>query len=435
MKKFLLTLLVAAGMVGTAKADYYLFYGYNYDNNWGQLCILTEESEGVYSSILNLEDKNLISWGSCTIVLSTQSELGDQWSNVVWPGLDDRTSILTADAFTLGAYQSGKEGKLYIPITEITPNTYAVKFTYTESTHQIKATRLVEFASSNDNWHSGDPVYLSETSHSTGVFTDNLTLPANTEFKFVVNGNSNDKSGQALWYGYSNDNGNIYISETGANMKVSADGVYTITATLSNYNYVAPVLVTATASVGSSGMATLSSPYALDFTGISDISAYTITGTNGNQLVLSQITGKVKANTGLYIEGAAGASEEIPTTICTTDPGTNLLKAGTGEKIYQTDGSKTNFILTTNNGESATPKFYKVNDNGNTVAVGKAYLQLEGTLARTYDYFCFGDDATGIDTINKSQLTSGNYFDLQGRKVTSPTKGLYIVDGKKVVIK
>ena len=50
----------------------------------------------------------------------------------------------------------------------------------------------------------------------------------------------------------------------------------------------------------------------------------------------------------------------------------------------------------------------------------------------------WGDGETsGIMTTNLTNDTNsvGAWYDLQGRKVTKPTKGLYIVNGRKVVIK
>ena len=41
----------------------------------------------------------------------------------------------------------------------------------------------------------------------------------------------------------------------------------------------------------------------------------------------------------------------------------------------------------------------------------------------------------GIEDITTNKQSSSDFFDLQGRKVKSPTKGLYIKDGKKVVVK
>jgi CRISPR/Cas system-associated protein endoribonuclease Cas2 len=47
----------------------------------------------------------------------------------------------------------------------------------------------------------------------------------------------------------------------------------------------------------------------------------------------------------------------------------------------------------------------------------------------------FIDDATGISEIENRKSTNGKYFDLQGRSVIKPGKGLYVKDGRKVMIK
>jgi hypothetical protein len=48
----------------------------------------------------------------------------------------------------------------------------------------------------------------------------------------------------------------------------------------------------------------------------------------------------------------------------------------------------------------------------------------------------FGDGTTGIsDVRSKTEEVRGEYYDLQGRRVAQPTKGVYIVNGRKVVIK
>ena len=44
-----------------------------------------------------------------------------------------------------------------------------------------------------------------------------------------------------------------------------------------------------------------------------------------------------------------------------------------------------------------------------------------------------GGDVTGITEIKKMRDGENEkFFDLQGRRITRPTKGLYIVNGKKV---
>ena len=54
--------------------------------------------------------------------------------------------------------------------------------------------------------------------------------------------------------------------------------------------------------------------------------------------------------------------------------------------------------------------------------------------ARTMNII-FEGDVTGISTVKTASSMDGNFYDLSGRRVTKPTKGLYIVNGKKVVMK
>ena len=104
--------------------------------------------------------------------------------------------------------------------------------------------------------------------------------------------------------------------------------------------------------------------------------------------------------------------------------------------INQIDGTFTNYILTVNKAggvDVAEPKFFKVNTAGNTVLANKAYLQIPTAIAAR-EYFWFEDEATGINAAKVSQ-PAGEIFDLQGRRVAQPTKGLYIVNGKKYLAK
>ena len=77
--------------------------------------------------------------------------------------------------------------------------------------------------------------------------------------------------------------------------------------------------------------------------------------------------------------------------------------------------------------------FYKL-ASGKKLGVGKAYLTYSEPQAN--EFFGF-DETTGINaTLNDNvEMTNDNVYDLQGRRVSQPTKGLYIVNGKMVVIK
>ena len=45
------------------------------------------------------------------------------------------------------------------------------------------------------------------------------------------------------------------------------------------------------------------------------------------------------------------------------------------------------------------------------------------------------DDATAINAVKSNVVENGTYYNLAGQRVNNPTKGLYIVNGKKVIVK
>ena len=88
------------------------------------------------------------------------------------------------------------------------------------------------------------------------------------------------------------------------------------------------------------------------------------------------------------------------------------------------------------NGESADPRwvwgFYK----GGTNAKLNAYsAYVEGTLTAARLGIIIDEETTSLREVNNEELRDNSYYDLQGRKVTQPTKGLYIANGKKYVVK
>lgn len=82
--------------------------------------------------------------------------------------------------------------------------------------------------------------------------------------------------------------------------------------------------------------------------------------------------------------------------------------------------------------------FYKL-ANGKKLGYGKAYLWYDSSSAPELDYleFNYGNgNTTGVNEVRgQKEESRSQYYDLQGRRVAQPAKGLYIVNGKKVVIK
>ncbi len=85
-------------------------------------------------------------------------------------------------------------------------------------------------------------------------------------------------------------------------------------------------------------------------------------------------------------------------------------------------------------------KICKVVDGGSGVTVGqyKAYITLEGispVAARGFDFVPFEDETTGITNVEGAVKNGETYYDLSGRRVAQPKKGLYIANGKKYIVK
>ena len=91
----------------------------------------------------------------------------------------------------------------------------------------------------------------------------------------------------------------------------------------------------------------------------------------------------------------------------------------------------TNFVLV---GGSGTASFKKITGgNSATVGAGKAYLKLAGDSFAPQLFF--DGNVTGIGAVKSINKEDGAYYNLAGQRVAQPQKGLYIVNGKKVIIK
>jgi hypothetical protein len=179
--------------------------------------------------------------------------------------------------------------------------------------------------------------------------------------------------------------------------------------------------------VSSAGLATFACNSALDFTGVTDLEAY-IAKEESGAIKLHQVN-KVPAGTGVLLRAKNNATDfEVPVATTNDDVTGNLFVRGTGAAVASSEGGKYNYVLGKHNGEVG---FYKAGNM--VVATDKAYLQTTVASARiAFDF----DDVTALTLVNSEKKTvNSDVFDLQGRKVANPTKGLYIVNGKKVVVK
>ncbi len=181
-------------------------------------------------------------------------------------------------------------------------------------------------------------------------------------------------------------------------------------------------------SITSAGMATYYTDCALDFTDFTDMYAYTAT-VSGNTITFSRVM-QVPTNTGVLLRNPAGvaASNVVPVATGTVDPVEGNKFVGTLTDItVSTAGC---YIL--NNGSEGLG-FYKVKSTGSKVAAHRAYLKT-GDGVRSFIGFSEGD-ANGIESVGAEAGQSMEVYNLQGVRVAQPTKGLYIMNGKKVIFK
>ena len=74
--------------------------------------------------------------------------------------------------------------------------------------------------------------------------------------------------------------------------------------------------------------------------------------------------------------------------------------------------------------------------NAIPVAANKCWLQIPNSEVTARNISIVFSDATGIDSMVNGQWSMDTWYDLSGRKVNKPTKkGVYIMNGRKVVVK
>lgn len=183
---------------------------------------------------------------------------------------------------------------------------------------------------------------------------------------------------------------------------------------------------------------------------------------SGGKMTLTERNSQVAKDEGVllktdgeYVNAKANETNELTKAssdenhLVATPAEAQTVTAETGCKLYRltyknaTNKERLGFYLSVD----------KANNSSNGTSLkatpGKAYLQVSeneakdpssAALARSF-VFGSGNETTGIDGITimgtdvQRHGTIEGIFDLQGRKISNPTKGIYIKNNKKVVIK
>ena len=223
-----------------------------------------------------------------------------------------------------------------------------------------------------------------------------------TEVTFAVADNTND-----ITIGfYSECGGNQWAGADNFSLTYAGDGV--------------------SVTIPTSGYCTFSCNVALAVP--TGVEVYYASDCDDSYVKMTQIEdGKIPANTGVVLKGTAQSYKLTPATGATAVTGNLLVAATTAipELAPEADG-KTNYVLV--NGE-----FCPFTGTAN-VAAGKAYLALPNASAGALT-LVFDGDATAINAVSNTDLTSGKIYNLNGQAVDANFKGIVIKNGKKILNK
>ena len=188
--------------------------------------------------------------------------------------------------------------------------------------------------------------------------------------------------------------------------------------------------------ISSVNYATFSSTSAHDFSG-TDVKAYTAK-VDGGVVKLSEISdGIVPAGEGVILYAATAKTYGIPaTTTSATLTDNELVGVTTRTLVAKTGGAGYNYIMQSNG--SGGIVFNMATEPGAYMPAGKAYLSttVDASANNARLSVVFADETEGINaTLVNNENVTGKVYDLQGRCVAHPTKGLYFVNGKKVIVK
>lgn len=190
-----------------------------------------------------------------------------------------------------------------------------------------------------------------------------------------------------------------------------------------------------TIEVTDAGWATFYTPFALDFTKEDDyytpgeLTAYTAKLVDG-KVVLTKVD-NVPAGTGVVLKADEGDYYVPVAASSTTDKGD--LKGNNDQDTAVEDFDGWTFYVLSMNGDVA--QFRRASSG--SIPAGKAYLMVASGEARVLNVVVADSETTGVsEKLNvSSEKSSTAVYNMQGQRVAQPTKGLYIENGKKVIVK
>lgn len=147
-----------------------------------------------------------------------------------------------------------------------------------------------------------------------------------------------------------------------------------------------------------------------------------------NEVVLNEISGTIPAGTPFILETTTESAILTPVIDNTTAITSGLTSTASffGEA---TESGKKYYSLTTANGKGG---FYLVPASVTKLPGNRAFIVMDSSAAAKAWTVVF-EETTGITDVETTESKDATIYDLQGRRVNTLAKGIYIVNGKKYV--
>ena len=227
---------------------------------------------------------------------------------------------------------------------------------------------------------------------------------------------------------------NSYVDYANLHVLASSVSAYSASAPWSGFGTI-DAIASEDITIGDLGIGTFCGSNPIDLSGTEDVKAYVVSS-------YEKATGQVTLTRTYYVPPFTGV-------VVKGNKGAYTIPAGVGQPVYpnmmkgvtentvinKVNGDYTNYVLANKGGNLG---FYAVS-NGSTLGAGKAYLPLPTddlpSAARELTLIFDDGETTEIMKVVPQKEAPQGYYDLQGRRVANPTSGIYIVNGKKVIIK
>ena len=304
----------------------------------------------------------------------------------------------------------------YVPTSSLTLTYGTLMDSGSGSVEYDKVDKTFEIKSGTGHWAFWDFTLPLPTSLYKGINFNLTQAPAGSKIEIIYDGDvANPQQvsigGETIY--------NVNFDRTGnvTRIRFAGTGIYKMgTCTAKPAKYQVTVSTAQYATFGDLG-----SPDVIDYGSAdpSGLKAY-IAYVEGSKVKLEEVS-KATANTAviLYADVTKATSYTVTTTeaSASTTAHTNDLKISDG--TIESDGSI--YVLAN---KTKGVGFYLLTP-GQKVLAGKAYLKVTGSGSRSF--IGIGDDTTGIDEVSsKTEEVRSDYFDLQGRRVAQPTKGVIV---------